>query len=735
MSKDNNSGGYFRFTCKSEAIAFCFAKGYIYVRDHESYKQHEIYKLGKTSNIPERESTYITSEFIRGRFIRVFEVDNKILDKLEKDLFNYFRTSGLHKESGGGKEFFDIKILDKIEPYLIENKVEYKLLSDDEINSLIRKQREIESEKKEEIIKPREDQEEIITKLVNHFRDNDKALLILMCGVGKTLISLWTVERLKKSKILIGVPNILLLNQWNSEIKRIFNKETLLVKSGIKTKDIKKFLKTNEECIVITSYSSSLKVLKACEKINYTFDIKINDECHHLTSFNYDMLDKVSDDENKKFVDILKIKSDKQISLTATCKNIESLDSSNKTVSNDNKEIFGDIVDQKTFLWAINKKIICDYVIQTIITDEEEMNENFIKLKINNNEDKRLFFSAYSSLKSIIDTNTHHILIYANSQEKAEKINEYIKILLENKYFEINDIYYNSYYSNLKTTRQKEILDEYNKAKYGIISCVYCLGEGYDNKRIDGVVFAENMSSNIRIIQSALRAARKNPVEPEKITKIILPILNLEDFLKDSDNLDFLKIREIVYQIGKEDETIMTKLKVYKILKSPCGAPSIIQKPSVEFGEFDEELTKKLRLMTIPRDRLNITYEEAKKIIKKKLIDKTKEGYYQLCDNDIRLSKEPDIIFKESFTSWIDYLGLERIYYDIKTCKNKINEYLLKYPNFKKDYLELYKISNELCKIDPLFPPSGLWIEYYNVKDLQDLINIKNNKKKNGVIL
>jgi predicted helicase len=715
------------------------AIGYIYIRDHESYKKYNIYKLGKTTNIPERESTYITSEYIRGKFIKVFEVDYKILDQLEIDLIKHFKELWKYdKENGGGKEFFDIKILDRIEPYLIENKVEYKLLSDDEISNLIRKQRETESEKKDEMIKPREDQEEIITKLVNYFRENDKALLILMCGVGKTLISLWTVERLKQSKILIGVPNILLLNQWNSEIKRIFNKETLLVKSGIKTKDIKEFLKTNEECIVITSYSSSLKVLKACEKINYTFDIKINDECHHLTSFNYDMLDKVSDDENKKFVDILKIKSDKQISLTATCKNIESLDSSNKIVSNDNKEIFGDIVDQKTFLWAINKKIICDYVIQTIITDEEEMNKNFIKLKINNNEDKRLFLSAYSSLKSIIDANTHHILIYANSQEKAEKINEYIKILLENKYFEINDIYYNSYYSNLKTIRQKEILDEYNKSKYGIISCVYCLGEGYDNKRIDGVVFAENMSSNIRIIQSALRAARKNPLEPEKITKIILPILNLKDFMKDgvdSNNSDFLKIREIVYQIGKEDETIMTKLKVYKISKSTCGAPSTIQKPSVEFGEFDEELTKKLRLMTIPRDRLNITYEEAKKIIKNKLIDKTKEGYYQLCENDIRLSKEPDVIFKESFASWIDYLGLERIYYDLKTCKNKINEYLLKYSNLKKDYLELYKISSELCKIDPLFPPSGLWIEYYSVKDLQDIINIKNNKKKKGVIL
>lgn len=43
----------------------------------------------------------------------------------------------------------------------------------------------------------------------------------------------------------------------------------------------------------------------------------------------------------------------------------------------------------------------------------------------------------------------------------------------------------------------------------GIIACVYCLGEGYDIPLLDGVVFAENMTSNIRIVQSALRKQKR----------------------------------------------------------------------------------------------------------------------------------------------------------------------------------------------------------------------------------
>ena len=57
------------------------------------------------------------------------------------------------------------------------------------------------------------------------------------------------------------------------------------------------------------------------------------------------------------------------------------------------------------------------------------------------------------------------------------------------------------------------------------------------------------------------------------------------------------------------------------------------------------------------------------------------------------------------------------------------------YPEIKKHYLNLSNVSNKLCKIDTLFPPNGLWVEYYNVKDLQDIITITNKKKKMGVIL
>lgn len=124
-------------------------------------------------------------------------------------------------------------------------------------------------------------------------------MLILTCGVGKTLISLWITQRLCAKTIIIGVPNILLLNQWFSVVKYIFPLANyLIVEGGIKTSHIIKFLQNIKTelyvSVIITTYASSFKVYDAIEAINLqfdtdlVFDMKINDEVHHLTSDNLD---------------------------------------------------------------------------------------------------------------------------------------------------------------------------------------------------------------------------------------------------------------------------------------------------------------------------------------------------------------------------------------------------------------------------------------------------------------
>ena len=648
--------------------------GYIYIRNHASYAEYDACKMGKTNNIPDRDSQYVTGEIIRGYFELIIDVLYEYMDQIEKDLQEYFKQ--YHIQFDGGTEFYKKDIIYHIIPYLETSIYTFRVLSKDEINDLTRTIRD-------KHITPRLDQSTIIDISINFFKQNNKGILILPCGTGKTVISLLIAHKMACNTILIGVPNKLLLYQWKEIFTIIFkDMPYLIVSGGVNIEDIDKFMSIHKRYIIITTYSSSYKVLCTA---HHSFDIKINDECHHILNE-----DEINEDTHKRFTQILKIKSHKQLSLTATLKVLD--------IERDPEPI----IYKKCLLSAINDNIICDYVIQTIITD------SII--------DDILYLSAYVALKSIFNNHSHHILIYCNNTENSLKISNYIRdILME--FLTDHNIYHSNYHSDMNIYHQKDILSEFNKSKFGIISCVYCLSEGYDNPIIDAVVFAENMSSNIRIVQSALRASRKNKNEPNKIMKIILPVLNKDNWL-DNDNPDFKKVRQVIYEMGLEDETIIQKIKVSKISLS-SGSISKIS----DTGTYTEIESEDLLLKTVRRVALNISYSTACNIIAGKNI-KSKAEYYDLCDKDYRLSKEPDVVYKSKFTNWIEYLNIERVYYDLAECKQKVNEEY----SFESIF-EYSEIIKKLKETDDKFPPYDLWCDYYSIYNLSEIFtnNIDDN--------
>lgn len=726
-------------------------KGYIYIRSHPSYDVHNAYKLGKTSNIPERDTQYATGEVDRGHFTKVFRVDNAAI--IERLLQYEFRNLNIYHDAG--TEFYQKQIINLIEPYFIKLKIQYTILSNEEISRLIRTYRARQTIKKinikclihslqsakrnERIVEyvPRSDQVLIINKSISHFEEHDKGMLVVICGVGKTLISLWIAQALRSNSILIGVPNKLLLNQWEHAVQMIFPSVPYLIcVGGIRIQDILHFLRNNEKkCIIITTYSSAHKVYTSTKKLSFVFDMKILDEVHHLTTNNMKLAH-----NTKKYIQMIQVSSIKQLSLTATIKQLENNCHNDDivVVSNDNVDYFGDIIDRKSLLWAINENIVCDYMIQTIVTDEAQLDKESSKYNVIDENDRRLFFSAFASLKSIYDNNSHHLLIYTNNKDNSLKVLEYIKLLINEHYFDINELYCSNYHSDMKSKDQQQILHQFQHATYGILICVYCLGEGWDLPLLDAVVFAENMTSNIRIVQSALRASRKNKADIHKKTKIILPILNKSVFFEEADvfeshqTLDLTKVRKVIHHMSLEDETIAEKIKVFHVDVRRCTTLHDKERNN-DYNVCDHRLTQSLQLKTIDRFRLIVSYDKALNIVASKNI-RSKQSYYQLCDQDNRLCKDPDKVFKGKFTNWIDYLSIPRIYYDFETCKIKINEYLLSRPEWMVDSLNLSSICAELCNIDGLFPPYGLWVEYYDVKNLYDIINKPNNKKSKGIM-
>ena len=178
--------------------------GYIYVRCHPSYDVDNACKLGKSDNIPQRDAQYATGEIKRGYFEAVFEVPIEKTVIIERLLQNEFCKLNVRYDAG--TEFYDKTIVALIEPYLITLGIRYRKLSKQDICDFVRHNRvrkTIEKLKIKQLIHllkskrtsnqvisyiPRTDQTIIIEKSVIHFQKFNEGVLVLMCGVGKTLI-------------------------------------------------------------------------------------------------------------------------------------------------------------------------------------------------------------------------------------------------------------------------------------------------------------------------------------------------------------------------------------------------------------------------------------------------------------------------------------------------------------------------------------------------------------------
>lgn len=657
---------------------------YIYVRTNENWHTHNIYKLGISTCIPDRENGYITNEYERGQFISVIQIFDYNLKFLDKGLKYKFQKH--NRYIGGGTEFFDKSIISEIEPYLQKKKISYKVLSKDEIKTLQRKYRakknlyikirkalrNLNVKKAIEISKiiiPYKYQQDILDDINNFFSKNNIGKIIWACGLGKALLAILIAKHCNFKSIVIGVPSVYLQTQMLNEVIKIFpdiNKILLIggdnEKSTTKPQIIAKFKENNKDFhILITTYDSC-KLLTS-----YTFDYKVGDESHHLVG-NID----------GEYNNFHKIVATKTIFMTATTKIIKG----DKVFSMDNQEQFGKIIDEKSVQWAIDNGKIADYKVCIIKSTTKEIYNIIQSLNIEL-ENKDIFIACYMALLSITKySDLTHQVLYTNTIATANLAKKYIDILLD-KLFKFENIYNESLHSKSGTDLHIEV-DKFKKAKYGIISCVYILGEGFDLPKLNGECFAENMESEIRIVQCAMRANRLDKSFPDKIAYIILPYIDDGNWCENSDSYD--KIRKILSHLRNNDANIEHKISVLTVNEEKNVATKKEEEDKNSENillENIEELTKlKIRLRHSKCLTSDFTEEEDEynyiKECNKELNIQSKEEYVATKNKNYIEDAENYFKKKGVWKNWYDFLGVDtKIFIEskeewIKFCKDKV---------------------------------------------------------------
>ena len=701
--------------------------GYIYIRNHPSYDVDDACKMGKAINIQERDTQYATGEIKRGYFEVVFEVPIEKMGIVERLLQNEFRE--LNVKYDAGTEFYNKKIITLIEPYLITLGIKYRKLSKQEISDLVRCNRVRKTIKKiniqslihilkskrtnkQYIWTERDYQTNIINFSKNELLSQNKLYIELPTGGGKSYIVYKLFEYLKSEFIIIVSPRKIVNSQNISQKYLQILKDNYITFNYSTDNNFDEYLRLSNKKIVICCTQSISKIYESIlsnEIINITIWF---DEAHWGIE---EWIDNLKDDKISQFW-LLNNRHIKYRIFTSA--------SPNKPKILQNENIFGkmyspikvkELIDLnwlskiKLYVYSENKKNVDN--INYIISDFCEKNRYF-GFSFHNKQKNAfsLFYKHYIKYKS---NKTHikpFLLVSDNfTIEKEPKLQE---VVLEYNYRDIK---------NYETTIHSI---GYVVAKYSM---------GYDFNKLDFMCLSDPKLSIQDIKQCIGRGIRPdelgvNGSNREKILNVSLPV-----YIDENGNNKYEKIIEVLkyllYDIEIPFEEIEFKNRYTPNLKKS-------EHISNDYDGINYVKSTLLNLLELENKRtvLATTYEKARKIIADKNI-KSKKSYDELCERDNRLSKEPEIVFKGQFINWIEYLSIERVYYDLETCKNKVSDYLLLYPELKNNYFDLSFVSNELCKIDTLFPPNDLWVEYYNVNELQDIITITNKKKKMGAIL
>ena len=713
-------------------------KGYLYIRTNEWCDLKEVYKVGITKSIKDRNNTYITGEIIKGNFIKIFELDvNKNqLNYIDKIIKIYFKKLNVYINAG--TEFYKREIMDKIEEYLNKSRIKFKLVNEDELNRINKNNNDNNHQliniinnyiKKRNSIQPKKHQIDIINIIDEFYLNNNIGNLIWTCGLGKSLLSIFIIKKLNFKKNIIGVPSCFLQEQFANEILQVFpNKNNILIScpSYINNDIIKKFIgndDNSEPLFIITTYHSCNLFINN----DFIFDFKIADECHHLVS-----KDKYDNEEKRRFIQFHKIKSKKSLYMTATRKIIIKNDNDFKNdnengYSMDDEKIFGKNIDEKSFKWAIDNDIITNYKIIIIQNQIDELYE--IKNKLSSSIiNKELLIYVYITLKSLTilkENQPSHLLIYTNEIKDAQLAKDYIKLILSYEIININpnDLYYNSLHSHLNNDTIQNGLKDFQEKKYGIICCVQLFGEGVNCPIIDGITVACNMNSEIRIVQYLLRANRKYHKNPNKIAHYIIPYLSYDNYNN---------ITNIIRQLANVDETIEQKIIVSSLLNIKNNNTDYendndyAYDNKCEFLENPELLLKiKMKLRNSKDLICDLKEEENEynyvKSINKYLNLNSRIDYINSKDKHEKFIENPDIYFtkKGVWVNWCDFLGYE-ISHVLQTKQKWVNFCKEKQVKTINDYKKLLLIYKELPK-----DPEDFYDDFTNIENELSIIKIR----------
>ena len=445
-------------------------------------------------------------------------------------------------------------------------------------------------------------QREAIAAAVSYYEKNKRGQLILPCGAGKTLGSIWISEKLAAKKILIMLPSLSLLSQtlreWainsslpfrylcicsdttvdlgnDAPIEKISDMD---VPVTTETEEIQKFLNatSSKTSIIFSTYQSSKVLSDAVRKSGATFDLGIFDEAHRTAGAKIGAWGIALDDTN--------ILICKRIFMTATPKiyaphiTKKAEDEDVLICSMDNADIYGHPFYEIGFAEAVSRGHITDYkVIVICVTDSEvkALIEKGGKVITDQDDqwDAKALAKRIALVKGIRAYGLKKAFTFHGRVESAKAFTDTTKSYGIDKIFSLlepetqKSVGFFHVNGTMSSGTRSNILKEFERVDIGIISNARCLTEGVNIPAVDMVAFIDPKKSLIDIVQATGRAMRK--ADWKQNGYIFIPVFLDEDADPEEiiNNSDFGTVWEVLQAMLDQDKRLQGIVSQMRILQ------------------------------------------------------------------------------------------------------------------------------------------------------------------------
>ena len=422
---------------------------------------------------------------------------------------------------------------------------------------------------------------------------NDKCLVKMFCGTGKSLL-MRNCDAVKDKKLLVYVfPSLSLIDQFVSDYLFDFDNKINISSEKESTTDSKKiikFLKNENNKIICVTYQSFNILIDCLKSLKIKINICCFDEAHHIVGDEYQKLIFQND------------KCEKQIFFTATPKNANGIvmyDSNNMDLN-----MCGKLVYDYSYMKGLNEGYLNPFEIRLDLYTEnsnQSIYECIARAILASGNTRVLTFHSVVSEESESETSVlnfvkEDLFIYAFHKIQREE-------------FPRNKIKFKkmvALYSNISAKDRKKILKEFDscsKNNIYIISSCETIGEGIDTKNANMCVFVDPKSSHIKIIQNIGRIVRKsdNPLstilipcwidkskyidcegDKEKCDEIIRQDMNKQG--------NFNGILNVICALKQEDEDIYQICLHYPDRFSPMEIENNLKQQGYTISSFNGDL-------------------------------------------------------------------------------------------------------------------------------------------------